>query len=128
MRSCWDCVPEKRPAFNRLEGDIAKILGKSDLEHYEDLSEPYLQANVCRCDGGNTDYFALLKSPDSQAPTVPGNELRRKFFPFVQSQSNTFATTNNLYVDSDNLKIDKKSVNSSEKSQALRTFNISNLD
>ena len=77
MLSCWCLVPEKRPKFNELEKNIAKILGEIKSEHYIDLNEPYLEANANRFNSGDIDYLALLGSPDTQAPSVPVNLVEK---------------------------------------------------
>lgn len=127
--SCWCCNPEKRPKFSDLERTISQILGKSDSEHYVDLNEPYLEANESRFNSGETDYMALLGSPDSQAPSVPVNELREKYFPFLaKSLDDTLIATNGLYVTSETPKLNKKGLNTSTQSITLKTFRRNNLN
>ncbi|XP_055301868.1 vascular endothelial growth factor receptor 3-like [Sitodiplosis mosellana] len=105
MLSCWCCNPEKRPKFSELEKIISEMVGNNVSDHYIDLNEPYVEANENRFNSGETDYLALLKSPDSQAPPVPMNVLREKYFPFIAKTSDdTLIATNGIYVDSDVLK------------------------
>ena len=106
MLSCWFCNPEKRPKFSELEKSISKILGQSLSDHYIDLNEPYIEANETRFNSDETtDYLALLSPPESQAPPVPVNELREKYFPFLTKSSNdTLTATNGIYINSDVLK------------------------
>lgn len=80
MLSCWYCNPEKRPKFSDLEKIISKILGKTKSDHYIYLNEPYLEANERRFNSGETDYVALLSSPDYEAPRAPVNDLQENYF------------------------------------------------
>lgn len=128
MLSCWYCNPDKRPKFCDLENNISKIIGKTELEHYVDLNEPYLEANESRFNSGETDYLALLGSPDCPAPSVPVNELREKFFPFlVKSLDDTLKATNDLYVANNTPLLSKKILNTEERPIPLRSFKPNNL-
>lgn len=71
MLSCWGANPESRPMFNSLEKSIASLLESGVAEHYIDLNEPYLKSNVSNFDGGQTDYLALMGTPDCLAPPTP---------------------------------------------------------
>lgn len=71
MLSCWYANPESRPLFDSLEKSISKLLENGVAEHYIDLNEPYLQTNVANFTEGQTDYLALMGSPDCPAPPTP---------------------------------------------------------
>ncbi|XP_055305923.1 vascular endothelial growth factor receptor 3-like [Sitodiplosis mosellana] len=71
MLSCWQLIPKSRPLFDKLEEEITKMMDRSVSEHYIIMNEPYLEVNVNRFSSGQTDYFALLGSPDCQSPSKP---------------------------------------------------------
>ncbi|XP_031631901.1 vascular endothelial growth factor receptor 1-like isoform X3 [Contarinia nasturtii] len=73
MLSCWCANPESRPLFDDLEKSVSKLLESGVAEHYIDLNEPYLKSNVSNFTTGQTDYMALMGSPDCQAPRTPNN-------------------------------------------------------
>lgn len=116
MLSCWCYNPEKRPKFSDLAEFISKILGKTELEYYIDLNTPYLQANEIRFNSGETDYLAMLRSPNCQAPSLTVDHLSEKYSPV--SLDKRFTTTNDLYF----------ATNTSEKSFALNTFKTNDLN
>ncbi|XP_055305941.1 basement membrane-specific heparan sulfate proteoglycan core protein-like isoform X2 [Sitodiplosis mosellana] len=123
MLSCWRLKPETRPTFSDLEQSISKILGNAESDHYVDLNEPYVEANESRFNSGDTDYLAMLGSPNCQAPSVPVNVLREKYFPFLaKSPDDTLTAINGLYVESDTPKSNKKNHNNSETSIQLQSF------
>lgn len=98
MLSCWCVNYEKRPLFNVLETKISEILGRVESEHYIGLNEPYLRANEMRFkSSGETDYVALLGSPDCQAPAVPYKKLTRKYSASWKSSASTPTATNKEY-------------------------------
>ena len=57
--------------FDELEKSILKLLDANVAEHYIQLNEPYVKANVENTECGKTDYIALMGAPDSQAPCAP---------------------------------------------------------
>lgn len=71
MLSCWCTNPESRPLFDSLEKSISKLLENGVAEHYIDLNEPYLQSNITNFNEGQTDYLALMGSPDCPPPPTP---------------------------------------------------------
>lgn len=71
MLSCWYANPESRPLFDSLEKSIGKLLESGVAEHYIDLNEPYLQSNITNLNEGQTDYLALMGSPDCPPPPTP---------------------------------------------------------
>lgn len=94
MLSCWYCNPEKRPKFSNLERKLLKILGKSKSDHYIDLNKPYLEANETRFNSGETDFLALLNSPECSATQTPINELHnREFEPLAKVPRSNFIAT-----------------------------------
>lgn len=132
MLSCWYFKPEKRPKFNQLEDEISKILGKLDSQHYIDLNAPYLEANQSRFNSGKTDYLALLKSPDCQAPHVPVNKFQQYLHVLAEHPDDTQTATNDLYVVNDTLESSGTSLSTSEipvpESISLRTFKPNRID
>lgn len=129
MLSCWCFNPDKRPKFSDLENIISKIIGKTELEHYVDLNEPYLEANKSRLKSGETDYLALLGSPDCPAPSVPVNALREKYFPFlIKSSDDTLTAINGLYVANNTPILSRKFLNTEERSIPLMSFKPNNLN
>lgn len=125
--SCWRCNPEKRPKFNDLETALSNILEKIESKHYIDLNEPYEMANEFRFNSsGETDYLALLQSPDSQAPSVPVNALREELFSTKQNDDKLTAT-NDLYMKTNTLGLSKNIPNTSEESVSLRIFKSNDL-
>lgn len=71
MLSCWRVNPESRPMFDELEKNISVYLESDVVEHYIDLNEPYLKANINDINAGKTDYIAMMGSPDFYAPQMP---------------------------------------------------------
>lgn len=71
MLSCWCANAESRPLFDSLEKSISKLLENGVAEHYIDLNEPYLQSNITNFNEGQTDYLALMGSPDCPPPPTP---------------------------------------------------------
>ncbi|XP_031632064.1 vascular endothelial growth factor receptor 3-like [Contarinia nasturtii] len=127
MLSCWCVQPEKRPLFNKLESNISKLLGETVSEHYVDLNDPYVQANASRFNSGKTDYFALLGTPDCEAPCVPIRVLHEKYFPFLTDLlDGTPTATNNLYVAANTSKSTNKYQNDHDNRQ-FSTFKRNNL-
>ncbi|XP_055301547.1 uncharacterized protein LOC129568055 [Sitodiplosis mosellana] len=126
MLSCWCVDPEKRPKFSDLETSISKIIEETKSEYYIELNEPYLEANANRFNSGETDYLAILGSPDSQAPSVPLNLMEKDHFSFLTKRpGGTSIATNGLHVASDALSSSKRVPNTSID---LKTFKTNNLD
>lgn len=73
MYSCWYVCPKSRPMFDALEQTIYKLLETNVAEHYVFLNEIYLKANANSFDIGQTDYLALMASPDYPAPSAPND-------------------------------------------------------
>ncbi|XP_020798926.1 vascular endothelial growth factor receptor 1 isoform X6 [Drosophila serrata] len=71
MLECWRKNPESRPLFNELEKRFATMLGEDVANHYLDLNNPYLQSNMEYMKNQQTDYLALMGSPDELAPSAP---------------------------------------------------------
>lgn len=71
MLSCWKLIPKSRPLFHKLEEKIIKMMDKSVSEYYIVINEQYLKENVNRFIYNQTDYIALLGSPNSQSPPIP---------------------------------------------------------
>lgn len=71
MLSCWQTDPDTRPLFNELEQSFRRLLHANVAEHYIQLNEPYLKANVENSQCGKTDYIALMGSPHSRTPSTP---------------------------------------------------------
>lgn len=71
MLSCWRVNPESRPLFDELEKSISVYLESDMVEHYIDLNEPYLEANINNINEGKTDYIAMMGAPDFYAPQMP---------------------------------------------------------
>lgn len=71
MLSCWRVNPESRPLFEELEMSISQFLENDMAEHYVNLNEPYLEANVNNYKQGKTDYIALMGAPEYRAPMTP---------------------------------------------------------
>lgn len=103
MLSCWCYNPEKRPNFRELEENISEILGEQKAEYYIDLNEPYLKANAHRLNSGETDYLALLKSPDLQAPSVPTHLAVQKRVSFSSKDPNGASTSTNDFNGANNI-------------------------
>lgn len=126
MLSCWRLNPEKRPKFNDLEKCIGKILGTADSEQYTDLNEPYMKANKFRFNSGETDYLALQGAPNSQAPSVPVNALREKYFPFLSKMPGIkIAATNGLEKSAP--KLSKQFPKTLKQPITLRTFKTNSI-
>uniref|UniRef100_A0A1I8QDA6 Receptor protein-tyrosine kinase n=1 Tax=Stomoxys calcitrans TaxID=35570 RepID=A0A1I8QDA6_STOCA len=71
MLECWSTNPERRPLFNVLKERFALMLGEEIASHYVDLNEPYLRVNTEYMKRNQTDYLALMGSPDEMAPPPP---------------------------------------------------------
>ncbi|KPU73300.1 uncharacterized protein Dana_GF15270, isoform B [Drosophila ananassae] len=71
MLECWRKNPESRPLFNALEKRFANMLGEDVANHYLDLNNPYMQSNLEYMKKQETDYLALMGSPDEVAPSAP---------------------------------------------------------
>lgn len=95
MLNCWKAKPESRPLFNELERRLGAFLHDSvkdvslnnltsnhfshvilrnflnSLQHYVDLNESYMIANVSNYQTGRPDYLIQLSCPDSEAPKPP---------------------------------------------------------
>ncbi|XP_055921707.1 vascular endothelial growth factor receptor 1-like isoform X2 [Eupeodes corollae] len=71
MLECWSANPESRPLFHELEKKFARLLGDEVTSHYVDLNEPYLKINTEHQQQSETDYLALMGSPDEMAPPPP---------------------------------------------------------
>ncbi|XP_055840031.1 vascular endothelial growth factor receptor 1 [Episyrphus balteatus] len=71
MLECWSANPESRPLFHELEKKFARLLGDEVTNHYVDLNEPYLKINTEHMQQSDTDYLALMGSPDEMAPPPP---------------------------------------------------------
>ncbi|XP_075152241.1 PDGF- and VEGF-receptor related isoform X3 [Haematobia irritans] len=71
MLACWSTNPERRPLFNVLKEKFALMLGEEIASHYVDLNEPYLRVNTEYMKRNQTDYLALMGSPDEMAPPPP---------------------------------------------------------
>lgn len=86
MLSCWQRFPESRPLFNNLEESLSRIMDQGVSEHYISLNEPYLLSNASQFESGNTDYYALMSSPDLPSPSIPKNTVMTKpRFPILSS-------------------------------------------
>ncbi|XP_054082942.1 vascular endothelial growth factor receptor 1 isoform X4 [Zeugodacus cucurbitae] len=71
MLECWSTNPESRPLFNVLEKYFARMLGDDVTNHYVDLNDTYLRANMDNANPKATDYLSLMGSPDEMAPAPP---------------------------------------------------------
>uniref|UniRef100_A0A1I8MMD5 Protein tyrosine kinase n=1 Tax=Musca domestica TaxID=7370 RepID=A0A1I8MMD5_MUSDO len=71
MLECWRTNPESRPLFNVLKERFGQMLGEEVASHYMDLNEPYLRVNTEYMKRNQTDYLALMGSPDEMAPPPP---------------------------------------------------------
>ncbi|XP_019847641.2 vascular endothelial growth factor receptor 1 isoform X9 [Bactrocera dorsalis] len=71
MLECWSTNPESRPLFNVLEKYFARMLGEDVTNHYVDLNDTYLRANMDNANTKPTDYLSLMGSPDEMAPAPP---------------------------------------------------------
>nr|XP_036222267.1 vascular endothelial growth factor receptor 1 isoform X13 [Bactrocera oleae] len=71
MLECWSTNPESRPLFNVLEKYFARMLGEDVTNHYVDLNDTYLRANMDNANVKPTDYLSLMGSPDEMAPAPP---------------------------------------------------------
>ncbi|XP_073825359.1 PDGF- and VEGF-receptor related isoform X19 [Musca autumnalis] len=71
MLECWSTNPERRPLFNVLKERFGHMLGEEVASHYMDLNEPYLRVNTEYMKRNQTDYLALMGSPDEMAPPPP---------------------------------------------------------
>lgn len=71
MLKCWRVRPESRPRFYHLVKSLGDLLESGVAEHYINLNEPYVRMNPNNFAKGQTDYLALMASPDSPAPPVP---------------------------------------------------------
>ncbi|KAH8325621.1 hypothetical protein KR067_002519 [Drosophila pandora] len=71
MLECWRKNPESRPLFNALEKRFANMLNEDVANHYLDLNNPYMQSNLEYMKKQETDYLALMGSPDEVAPSAP---------------------------------------------------------
>ncbi|XP_018798455.1 PREDICTED: vascular endothelial growth factor receptor 1 isoform X9 [Bactrocera latifrons] len=71
MLECWSTNPESRPLFKVLEKYFARMLGEDVTNHYVDLNDTYLRANMDNANTKPTDYLSLMGSPDEMAPAPP---------------------------------------------------------
>lgn len=69
MLACWKVIPERRPLFDELEEHISNMMDRNATEQYIAMNEPYLKMNAIHLN--NTDYIALLGSPDCESPSIP---------------------------------------------------------
>ncbi|XP_037049515.1 vascular endothelial growth factor receptor 1-like isoform X2 [Bradysia coprophila] len=68
MLNCWNVNAETRPTFNDLEEKFGKILKDGQAEHYIDLNQQYVAMKPNYFQQSETDYKALLESPETMAP------------------------------------------------------------
>ncbi|XP_070496401.1 vascular endothelial growth factor receptor kdr-like isoform X5 [Chironomus tepperi] len=71
MLNCWNAKPESRPLFNELERKLSSFMMDSVKDHYLDLNEPYMQANMDNYKKGVRDYLTSISIPEEEAPTPP---------------------------------------------------------
>lgn len=95
MLSCWRVSPESRPSFNDIENSFSKMLESNVAEHYIDLNEPYLKSNETNFGRGQTDYIALMGSPDCQAPYARHNYVNHT----IQNQMSSPIYVNSQQMD-----------------------------
>lgn len=67
MLKCWSVHPESRPLFDELVKSLGNLLANGVAEYYIGLNEPYVQMNATNFAERQTDYLAIMASPDRTA-------------------------------------------------------------
>lgn len=88
MYSCWNEHSNLRPLFGNLEQTIYKLLDENVAEHYVVLNDLYVKCNAIPFSNGNTDYLAMMASPDCLAPSIPSDDDNNDFNVPHMTQSN----------------------------------------
>lgn len=89
------------------------MMGSGVVEHYIDLNEPYLKSNVNNSENYQTDYVALMTTPEYQAP--------RKQNTYINCDMIEMKSTSNMPCKSDHLEMSQSIYVNSAQSEEVDT-------
>lgn len=114
MLQCWYVNPDVRPFFTDLEKQLEKFLEAGVADHYVDLNQQYLQANETNYCNKNTDYSAILSTPQYPAPSVPLDVNQH----ILQNDSNIFVEIDMHASEHDDMALASAMMHNATTSQA----------